>query len=508
MQEIAPLQRVNKLKLTHDKTDIKAEEQKVICGALDLHRKTVREIMTKIRDVYMLSIDSSLDFDTINDIMQQGYSRVPVYEGDRTNIVSVLFIKDLAFIDPDDNTPLKTLCQFYQNPLNFVIEDTTLDVVMKDFKEGSKGHMAFVHKVNSEGDGDPFYEVVGVVTLEDVIEELIQEEIVDETDVFTDNRKRRRRQIMGRRDFTEFSQTGSQTNNKKVQISAQVQVAVFQYLRTTLEPFKEGQLSEAVVKRLIIQDIIQNIKVTNREESKSDPSTFIYTQGKPADYFVLIIEGYVEVVIGKEGLTFENGPFTYFGLAALPQVKGLVESPSIALHRSRGSIRSIQSLDTTKSSFVPDYSVRAVSDVLYLKISCSHYIAARRAFLLEQLQKEPCQETFEKELTKMLNEEVGEVSPLKDVKEVPHKETSALPNGTPVQAFNKDTSSDYIPTHPNLPNSVKKPKQMMETKLRELPTTVNTINVAAIDNDHSNSLENTLRENYEEESEDQTSTAL
>lgn len=66
-----------------------------------------------------------------------GYSRIPVYQNERMNIVNVLYIKDLAFLDPDDNTPLKTLTKFYQNPCNFVFEDTTLDIMFKQFKEGS-----------------------------------------------------------------------------------------------------------------------------------------------------------------------------------------------------------------------------------------------------------------------------------------------------------------------------------------------------------------------------------
>ena len=86
----------------------------------------------------------------------------------------MLFIKDLALADPEDATPLKALCRFHQSQCNFVFEDTTLDVVFKDFKEGLKGHMAFVVRVNGEGEGDPSYETIGLVTLEDVIEELIQ----------------------------------------------------------------------------------------------------------------------------------------------------------------------------------------------------------------------------------------------------------------------------------------------------------------------------------------------
>lgn len=48
-----------------------------------------------------------------------------------------------------------------------------------------KSHLAIVQKVNNEGEGDPFYEVLGLVTLEDVIEEIIKSEILDESDTFS-----------------------------------------------------------------------------------------------------------------------------------------------------------------------------------------------------------------------------------------------------------------------------------------------------------------------------------
>lgn len=48
-----------------------------------------------------------------------------------------------------------------------------------------KSHLAIVQKVNNEGEGDPFYEVVGLVTLEDVIEEIIKSEILDESDLYS-----------------------------------------------------------------------------------------------------------------------------------------------------------------------------------------------------------------------------------------------------------------------------------------------------------------------------------
>jgi len=63
----------------------------------------------------------------------------------------------------------------------------------------------------------------------------------------------------------------------------------------------------------------------DKERFKSDPASIIYQQGKPVDYFVLILEGRVEVTVGRENLVFESGPFTYFGSQALHQNIGIGE---------------------------------------------------------------------------------------------------------------------------------------------------------------------------------------
>ncbi|XP_025407316.1 metal transporter CNNM4 isoform X1 [Sipha flava] len=399
------------VKMTGDEyNDLEKDEVNIISGALELHRKKVGDVMTKLEDVYMLSYDTVLDFETVSEIMKSGYSRIPVYEDSRQNIVTMLYIKDLALVDPDDNTLLKTLCQFYQNPCYFVFEDTTLDVLFKQFKEGIKGHMAFVHRVNNEGEGDPFYETVGIITLEDVIEELIQAEIMDETDVYTDNRSKQRRQQRSYRaqDFTAFAE---RSENQRIHISPQLTLATFQFLSSSVEAFKTDVVSETILMRLLKQDVIFHIKMKDKERFKSDPASVIYQQGKPVDYFVLILEGRVEVTVGRENLVFESGPFTYFGSQALHQNIGIGESPPSGSNptmatsnvNNMGSIQSVNIDAMLRYTFVPDYTVRAVTEVMYLRVKRSFYMAAKRATLMERSKKMSNAGEFDEEVDKLFH---------------------------------------------------------------------------------------------------------
>lgn len=170
------------IKVTKDYNRLEVEEMNIISGALRFKNIKVADVMTQIDDVFMLQYDSILNFDTLTLINNSGYSRIPVYEGERDRIVGLLHVKDLSLIDPDHNLPLKAILDFYSHPLFYVYEDVTLDIMLNEFKKG-KSHMALVRRVIDNGVNDPFYELLGVVTLEDIIEELIQAEINDETDV-------------------------------------------------------------------------------------------------------------------------------------------------------------------------------------------------------------------------------------------------------------------------------------------------------------------------------------
>ncbi|XP_016119005.1 metal transporter CNNM3-like, partial [Sinocyclocheilus grahami] len=123
-----------------------------------LRTKTVEDILTPLKDCFMLPSTAVLDFNTMSEIMQSGYTRVPVYEEERSNIIEILYVKDLALVDPEDRTPMTTITKFYNHPLHFVFNDTKLDAMLEEFKKGNS-HLAIVQKVNNEGEGDGRVEV-------------------------------------------------------------------------------------------------------------------------------------------------------------------------------------------------------------------------------------------------------------------------------------------------------------------------------------------------------------
>lgn len=173
------------IRITKNYNNLDAQEINIIMGALKIKKVTVAHVMTKLKDVFMLRLDTIINYHTIVTIVKRGFSRIPVYDKSRRNIIGLLMVKDLALVNPHSEVTLKSLLLFYKHPVISVDEGHTLDIVFNHFREG-KSHMAFVREHKKR-------DIVGIVTLEDIIEEVLQVEINDETDIVTDNRELRHR---------------------------------------------------------------------------------------------------------------------------------------------------------------------------------------------------------------------------------------------------------------------------------------------------------------------------
>lgn len=161
------------------------DEVTIISAVLDLKDKPVALIMTPMEDVFTMSADRILDEPTIEVILDSGFNRIPIHAPDEpTNFIGMLLVRTLITYDPEDNFPISSF------PLATLPEtgpETSCLNILNYFQEG-KSHMVVVSKNPGASLG-----ALGVLTLEDVIEELIGEEIIDESDVYVDVHKAIRR---------------------------------------------------------------------------------------------------------------------------------------------------------------------------------------------------------------------------------------------------------------------------------------------------------------------------
>ena len=217
--------------------ELSIDETNVITGALKLSAKPAAFAMTPLDKVFMLPQDLALGRAELQSILESGFSRIPVHEaGDPGHILGMIIVKELVTVDPDAGVRICDAARVYniprmsaRTPLYDVLnimqtgrahmvlltydpvpecepspDDGPLLGEMAGAEGGEAGATWWVWRVNniqqqaleltascSGGAGSAVAEGnVGVVTMEDIMEELLQEEIVDETDRFVDNLQR------------------------------------------------------------------------------------------------------------------------------------------------------------------------------------------------------------------------------------------------------------------------------------------------------------------------------
>jgi len=162
------------------------DEVMILNGVLKMSSKTVFEVMTPLAKVYMLNSEQVLDEETLNGMLRCGYSRIPIYQGeDSGNIRGYLIVKKLIVLNPND---LRKVSSFQLKHPLVVHPKMSLLKILHLFKKGI--HMAVVSDNPSETrarflSGEPLNarsRVIGILTLEDVMEQMLQGDIDDEKD--------------------------------------------------------------------------------------------------------------------------------------------------------------------------------------------------------------------------------------------------------------------------------------------------------------------------------------
>ncbi|KVI07120.1 Cystathionine beta-synthase, core [Cynara cardunculus var. scolymus] len=221
------------------------DEITIITGALDLAQKTVKDAMTPISEIFSLELNSKLNEDTMSLLLSKGHSRVPVYLERPESIIGLILVKSLIKFRPEDEAPIKSLniqkipriheCLPLYEMLNLfqkgqchmaavvrsktALNSTSKSTMAKNetvkkhissnltqIKVDRKGHDTKLSIYRSSSDPvsqnpapdqsfatraldsfpNPNEEIIGVITMEDVLEELLQEPILDEKNEYVD----------------------------------------------------------------------------------------------------------------------------------------------------------------------------------------------------------------------------------------------------------------------------------------------------------------------------------
>ncbi|XP_019095925.1 PREDICTED: DUF21 domain-containing protein At5g52790 isoform X2 [Camelina sativa] len=206
--------------LTHDETTI-------ISGALDMSQKSAKDAMTPVSELFSLDINSRLDEKTMGLIASEGHSRIPIYSVNGSVIIGYILVKNLIKVRPEDETqirdlpirrmprvnsnlPLYDILNIFQTGRSHMAavvgtknytntntpvhdksingtpnKDANVVPVMNSSETNCQSPVQYIDNIADENE-----EVIGIITLEDVMEELIQEEIYDETDQYIELHKR------------------------------------------------------------------------------------------------------------------------------------------------------------------------------------------------------------------------------------------------------------------------------------------------------------------------------
>jgi len=355
--------------LTHD-------DKQLLASALTFAEKQVHTIMTPLSDIFTISITDVLHFDRLKEIYQSGYTRIPVYQDRKDRIVGIVYAKDLILVDPNDEIPVASILPFCSRALHHVPRNTNLEKLMQEM-QSTRLHLFFVSDEAGKSGRNvaAVTGTVGIVTMEDVIEELISDEIVDESDTVQDNISRQRVQeqraplrieffemlqrkelmLLSRRKHN--SSQGSlqhrslQRGRSKANLLGAVPAvksidemrALISFLSSNVSLFRPAAMSTTALRRLV-----QRCSLVAILQEQVNLGRYVYVRGVSTSQCCLLLHGRLQIRAGHEGFLSEVGPWTTLGISALddpnyrPDFTARVLEPARILVITRGDLQAVQ----------------------------------------------------------------------------------------------------------------------------------------------------------------------
>lgn len=318
--------------------DFDDAESAIICKVIEMQEKAVVDIITPLEQVIGIEYNAKLDFEQLAAIMECGHSRIPVFNKSiQDGIVGLLFVKDLVLLNPDDEFKVKDILHYYNHMPLFVEADGMNCSQLLDMFLAGNSHLGVCRDiVEDPNGGDNTYRNIGIVTLEDVIAQLLGKHEPEEAahgmtgtpSHTTQAGKKEQRQFidMFRR---------KKTNNS---LSPNEITMIYQILIAKVPAFEPSKITKAQVLRLLKEAHIEEMS----------PEHMLYDKGVPSNKFTLLLEGHVEIVCGQEGFMVEVGPWTPIGSKALtvPEYR-----PDFTATPRQGTVTSIKYLQISMDTY-------------------------------------------------------------------------------------------------------------------------------------------------------------
>lgn len=168
--------------LSRQSGNIEAEQERVINNILELGTRSVRDVMTPRTVTFSLNEEMTVAEAMANEARLSSHSRVPVYKNEPDNVIGIILRKDVLLAAAEQKNSI-TLSQL-MSPVHFVAETSPLNRVLIEFFDLRQHLFVAV---------DEYGAVTGVISMEDIIEEIVGREIMDESDRTTNMRELARR---------------------------------------------------------------------------------------------------------------------------------------------------------------------------------------------------------------------------------------------------------------------------------------------------------------------------